>query len=183
MTVVTENRDKILISILRFLCYNRDAWLIPENITSTTIFRLRESCIEITCNVPSKRRGARYWVTYFNLLLLNYGIHNTARLSSFYTYVNHFNFRQGITLIALILALLIDNLQLYIGSNICKKFNVDKKNQLDVTFCILYFSSKSCSTCLGQPCTHHQELTTAWCYSLVLVCAMAAGRWSSPVGR
>jgi len=39
--------------------------------------------------------------------------------------------------------------------------NVDKKNQLDVTFCILYFSSNSCSTCFGQPCAHHQELTTA----------------------
>jgi hypothetical protein len=30
-----------------------------------------------------------------------------------------------------------------------------------VTFCILYFSSNSCSTCFGQPCAHHQELTTA----------------------
>ena len=40
-------------------------------------------------------------------------------------------------------------------------FSVDKKNQLDVTFCILYFSSNSCSTCFGQPCAHHQELTTA----------------------
>jgi hypothetical protein len=49
---------------------------------------------------------------------------------------------------------------------------VDKKNQLDVTFCTLYFSSNSCSTCFGQPCPHHQELTTAWCYSLVLVCAV-----------
>ena len=39
--------------------------------------------------------------------------------------------------------------------------SVDKKNQLDVTFCILYFSSDSCSTCFGQPCAHHQELTTA----------------------
>ena len=39
-------------------------------------------------------------------------------------------------------------------------FSVDKKNQLDVTFCILYFSSNSCSTCFGQPCAHHQELTT-----------------------
>ena len=29
--------------------------------------------------------------------------------------------------------------------------SVDKKNQLDVTFCILYFSSNSCSTCFGQP--------------------------------
>ena len=38
---------------------------------------------------------------------------------------------------------------------------VDKKNQLDVTFCILYFSSNSCSTCFGQPCAHHQKLTTA----------------------
>ena len=37
---------------------------------------------------------------------------------------------------------------------------VDKKNQLDVTFCILYFSSNSCSTCFGQPCANHQELTT-----------------------
>ena len=27
----------------------------------------------------------------------------------------------------------------------------------DVTFCILYFSSNSCSTCFGQPCAHHQE--------------------------
>ena len=61
--------------------------------------------------------------------------------------------------------------------------SVDKKNQQDVTFCILYFSSNSCWTCFGQPCTHHQELTTAWCYSLVLVCAVAAGRWSGPVGR
>jgi len=39
--------------------------------------------------------------------------------------------------------------------------NVDKKNQLDVIFCILYFSSNSCATCFGQPCAHHQELTTA----------------------
>ena len=30
-----------------------------------------------------------------------------------------------------------------------------------ITFCILYFSSNSCSTCFGQPCAHHQELTTA----------------------
>ena len=45
----------------------------------------------------------------------------------------------------------------------CKErlLSVDKKNQLDVTFCILYFSSNSCSTCFGQPCAHHQELTTA----------------------
>jgi len=61
--------------------------------------------------------------------------------------------------------------------------SVDKKNQLDVTFCILYFSSNICSTCFGQPCAHHQELTTAWCYCLVLVCAVAAGRMSRPVGR
>ena len=40
-------------------------------------------------------------------------------------------------------------------------YSVDKKNQLDVNFCILYFSSNSCSTCFGQPCAHHQELTTA----------------------
>ena len=60
---------------------------------------------------------------------------------------------------------------------------VDKKNQLDVTCCILYFSSNGCSTCFGQPWAHHQELTTAWCYSLVLVYAVAAGRLSRPVGR
>ena len=40
-------------------------------------------------------------------------------------------------------------------------FSVDKKTQLDVTFCILYFSSNCCSTCFGQLCAHHQELTTA----------------------
>jgi len=39
--------------------------------------------------------------------------------------------------------------------------SMDKKNQLDVTFCIVYFSSNRCSTCFGQPCAHHQELTTA----------------------
>ena len=39
-------------------------------------------------------------------------------------------------------------------------------------FCILYFSSNSCSTCFRQPCAHHQELMTVWCYSLVLVCAV-----------
>jgi hypothetical protein len=33
---------------------------------------------------------------------------------------------------------------------------------IDDTFCILYFSSNSCSTCFGQPCAHHQELTTVW---------------------
>ena len=64
-----------------------------------------------------------------------------------------------------------------------KQNGVDKKNQLDVIFCILYFSSNSCSTCFGQPCAHHQELTTVWCYSLVLVCAVAAGRLSRLVGR
>jgi len=45
-------------------------------------------------------------------------------------------------------------------------FGVDKKNQLNVTFCILYFSSNSCSTCFGQSCAHHQELKTAWCYRI-----------------
>ena len=39
--------------------------------------------------------------------------------------------------------------------------SVDKKNQPDINFCILYFSSNSCSTCFGQTCAHHQELTTA----------------------
>ena len=44
------------------------------------------------------------------------------------------------------------------GYSTCKqnmKLDVDKKNQLDVTFRILYFSSSSCSTCFGQPCAHH----------------------------
>ena len=81
---------------------------------------------------------------------------------------------------------------IYVNSHICEHSYmwtviyvncVDKKNLLDVTFCILYFSSNSFSTCFGQPCTHHQELTTAWCYSLVLVCAVAAGSLSRPVGR
>ena len=62
-------------------------------------------------------------------------------------------------------------------------YGVDKKIQLYATFCILYISSSSCSTCFGQPCAHHQELTTASCYSLVLVCAVAEGRLSRPVGR
>ena len=61
--------------------------------------------------------------------------------------------------------------------------SLDKQNQLDVTVCILHFSSNSWSTCFGQPCAHHQELTTAWCYSLVLVCPLAAERLSRPVGR
>ena len=29
-----------------------------------------------------------------------------------------------------------------------------------MSLCILYFSSNSCWTCFGQPCVHHQELTT-----------------------
>jgi hypothetical protein len=60
--------------------------------------------------------------------------------------------------------LLIPQLQTAYSSNM--KWNVmincvDKKNQVDVTFCILYFFSNSCSTCFGQPCAHYQELTTA----------------------
>ena len=51
------------------------------------------------------------------------------------------------------------NLKIKIRRNIV--LCVDKKIQLDVNFCILYFSSNSCSTCFGQPCAHHQELTTA----------------------
>jgi len=42
-----------------------------------------------------------------------------------------------------------------------RHIRLDKKNQLDVTFCILYFSPNSCSTCFGQPCANHQELTAA----------------------
>ena len=51
-----------------------------------------------------------------------------------------------------------NNVQLY---EKIRFLSVGKKNQLDVTFCILYFSSNSCSTCFGQPCAHHQEPTTA----------------------
>ena len=51
------------------------------------------------------------------------------------------------------------NLEVNLAKNFV--FSMDKENQLDVTFCILYFSSNSCSTCFGQPCAHHQELTTA----------------------
>jgi hypothetical protein len=40
-------------------------------------------------------------------------------------------------------------------------YGVDKKNQLDVTFRIFYFSSNSCPKCFGQPRAHHQELATA----------------------
>ena len=41
------------------------------------------------------------------------------------------------------------------------KIECDKKNQLDVTFCILYFSSNGYSTCFGQQCAQHQDLKTA----------------------
>jgi len=34
---------------------------------------------------------------------------------------------------------------------------------------VLPLFSTSCSTCFGQPCAHHQELTTAGFYSLVSV--------------
>ena len=54
--------------------------------------------------------------------------------------------------------------------------SVYKKDQLDDNFVFFISSSNSCSTCFGQPCAHHQELTTVWCYSLVLVCAVAAGK-------
>ena len=52
-------------------------------------------------------------------------------------------------------------LQVNIYANYLLFGTVEKKNQLDVTFCILCFSSTSCSTCFGQPCAHHQKLTTA----------------------
>jgi len=50
---------------------------------------------------------------------------------------------------------------LYVPCTLYPVPSVDKKNQLDVTFWILYFSSNCCSTCFRQPCAHHQELTTA----------------------
>ena len=53
------------------------------------------------------------------------------------------------------------SVQLRCGLCTICSFLVDKKNQLDVTFSILYFSSNSYSTCFGQPCAHHQELITA----------------------
>jgi len=39
--------------------------------------------------------------------------------------------------------------------------SVDKKNQIDVTFCIPYFYSNSSSTCFEQPSAHNKELTAA----------------------
>ena len=66
--------------------------------------------------------------------------------------------------IIIIIIIIIDMLETFICLMLTLNFetlSVDKKNQLDVTFCILYFSSNSCSTCFGQPCAHHQELTTA----------------------
>ena len=58
-------------------------------------------------------------------------------------------------------AFFLDNKKLSMFLCIKPALSVDKKNQLDITFCILYFSSNSCSTCFGQPCAHHQQLTTA----------------------
>jgi len=37
----------------------------------------------------------------------------------------------------------------YINGRNKRDISVDKKKQLDATFCILYFSSNSCSTCFG----------------------------------
>ena len=48
-----------------------------------------------------------------------------------------------------------------LGSSLDHRTVWIRKNQLYVTFCILYFSSNCCSTRFGQPCAHHQELTTA----------------------
>ena len=50
---------------------------------------------------------------------------------------------------------------LYYDQQMHNYISVDKKTKLDVTFCILYFYSNSCSKRFGQPCAHHQELTTA----------------------
>jgi len=39
-------------------------------------------------------------------------------------------------------------------------YSVDKKNQLDVTFCVLYFTSNSCSTCFRQPWLQPRHIPT-----------------------
>ena len=68
-------------------------------------------------------------------------------------------------------------------SNKYRAYGVDKNIQVDVTFCILYFSSNNCWICFGQPCTHYEELRTAWCYCFVFVCALASGRLTRPFGK
>ena len=122
----------------------------------------------------SNDHSEEIWPTFNGRWIVHYHVHKSTSFVAVKNPANPF----VITIphfIRIILLLSCSNLHL--------DFTVAKKNQLDVTFCILYFSSNSCSTFFGQPCAHHQELTTAWCYRLVLVCAVAAGRWSSPVGR
>ena len=46
---------------------------------------------------------------------------------------------------------------------------------VDVTFCILYFSSNSCSTCFGQPCAHHQELATVMLITTLVISSCKDG--------
>jgi len=48
------------------------------------------------------------------------------------------------------------------------------RNQLDVTWCYIYFLFISNSTCFGQPCAHPQELTIRWFYRRVWCSAVAA---------
>ena len=48
------------------------------------------------------------------------------------------------------------------------------RNQLDVTWCYIYFLFISSSTCFRQPCAHPQELTTQWFYRRVWCSAVAA---------
>jgi len=55
-------------------------------------------------------------------------------------------------------------------------------NHVPIIMRCFHFFSTSCTTCFGQPCAHHHEVTTALCYSLVLECAVAAGTLSRPVG-
>jgi len=44
------------------------------------------------------------------------------------------------------------------------------RNQLDVTWCYIYFLFISSTTCFGQPCAHPQEMTTQWFYRRVWWC-------------
>ena len=142
------------------------------------------------------RKNSWHYVVIFRQQLLTITGHcnNTRQTSRLHAQVDNFNLME---------LWKVTGLNILCSPHFCPKMKVNQlnylfsrlltertwwnsvwiKNQLDVTFCILYFSSNSCSTCFRQPCAHHQELTTAWCYSVVLVCAVAAGRLSSPVGR
>ena len=88
-----------------------------------------------------------YFVSYFNLVIVWAGTYLDSKLMSlifFFRYIVLFKTHYSI------------DVWLTVHHN-----SVWIKDQLDVTFCILYFSSNSCSTSFGQPCADHQVLTTA----------------------